>query len=201
MSPRTNGPKCGADTGHGPCGNPAGMGTRHGGYGQCKFHLGNAPNQIVHARRVQAAEAAERFGLRVYTTPAQALQAELERSAGIVEFLVARCAELGRTEMVHGVTERRFEGEPRPDGDGFTTFKAQENVWLGLLYKWVRHHAEVAAVMAKLDLGAQELGLAAELGDRLADAVDGALTGAGLTFAQRADVLALLPARLEEEGQ
>jgi hypothetical protein len=198
MSDRPSGQgrdRCGARRRDGSgktCGLPAGWGTGHVGTGPCRKHLGSTPAHETRARRVQAQEAAERFGLRVMTTAPAALQAELERSAGIVAFLTGQVAGLDPAGMVGGVSERRTG----PGGEEAVVWRAAPHVWLMLLHQWSRHHAEVAASMARLHIDERTVDLTAAIGDRLATALDVALAGAGMPIGQRARVLSLLAGEL-----
>src|SRR5258708_38977216 len=87
--------RCGARTrAAGVCGLPAGWGTEHVGTGPCRVHGGNLPSHVKRARRLAAAAAVSRLGIPVATTPEEALQSELARANGAVEWLSAKVSGL-----------------------------------------------------------------------------------------------------------
>jgi hypothetical protein len=69
------------------CGHPAGWGTPHNGWGLCRIHGGTSPLGEKQAQRLQAAASAQALGVPVETTPEEALEAELWRTAGTVAWL------------------------------------------------------------------------------------------------------------------
>ncbi len=86
------GGKCGAKCHNGKsCSNGAGMGTDHAGWGRCKFHFGSTPAVRLNAERARigwmAKKAAGALQLEVTTTPEDALNAELQRSAQMVGWI------------------------------------------------------------------------------------------------------------------
>lgn len=79
---------CGAKTRKGAtCRRPAGWGTDHNGFGNCKFHFGSTPNNGTAARKAQATEAVIAFGLPREVDPHTALIEEVRRTAGAVSWL------------------------------------------------------------------------------------------------------------------
>jgi hypothetical protein len=158
--------KCGArghQTGE-PCGLPAGWGTSHVGVGNCRKHLGNAPNNVQHARQLQAEDAALRFGVPVQTTASDALLHELCVSRGIVDFIRARLAALPQDEMTFG-SERVTRRQRQPGGgerviEDTSTVRSRPHVWWGLLDQAQRHHAQVAAEIARLGIEERRVQLA-----------------------------------------
>lgn len=73
------------------CRRPAGWGTDHVGEGPCKLHWGRAPQITRAAKRILAeretAAVAVKLGLRIETTPIEALEEMLYKSAGNVAVL------------------------------------------------------------------------------------------------------------------
>jgi hypothetical protein len=71
-----------------PC---VGLGTPHLGVGNCKFHLGNAPNMMKNAVKLKAeqevAKARIEFGEKIPVHPAEALLTTLQISAGQMVWL------------------------------------------------------------------------------------------------------------------
>jgi hypothetical protein len=190
----TDADRCGAlrrdGSGH-TCRQPAGWGTDHLGAGRCKLHGGNTRNHRTAGRLALASRAASEFGVPIETTAPRALANELNRANGIVAYLTARCQELTPAELTGGIAEIRNG----PDGTT-TVFRSAPNVNLVLLKQWSDHVAEVAAVMARLDLSAQELGVA----QAFAVALDRALTRAGVPLGARVETLRLLPGELDAAG-
>ncbi len=165
--PPQHGAKCGANTRHGPCKNPAGFKTSHPGYGQCTFHGGHAPGNVIHANRVMAIEAARKFGLRVDISAEQALLDELALSRGIVEFCREQAMKLAPAEMVYGTERVTLTQRPASGGSGMaeeltTVSKSQPHMWIVLLRDAERHHFAVAAEIARLGIEARRVELERE---------------------------------------
>ena len=79
-------PRCGAHartTGK-PCKRGVGAGTSHPGSGLCSNHGGSSPGGIKQAERLAAEAAAERLGVPVSTTAAEAMQDSLDRANGVI---------------------------------------------------------------------------------------------------------------------
>jgi hypothetical protein len=103
---------CGAKKKNGDkCRNFAGLGTPHLGVGTCKFHLGNAPNQMKHAVKLQAekevAKARIEFGETIPVHPTEALLTTLQLSAGQMVWLQQQLEALDDGEEGKG----SFEGQ------------------------------------------------------------------------------------------
>lgn len=85
--------KCGASTKRGThvCGQPAGFGTDHPGWGHCVYHFGSSPSGKEHADKVRtnvyATRAALNLGMPVESTPEKALADEINRSVGMVAWI------------------------------------------------------------------------------------------------------------------
>jgi hypothetical protein len=110
--------RCGAharSTG-GPCKRGAGAGTSHKGWGRCSNHGGNSPNGQKFAERLAAEAAAERLGLPVSTTAAEALQDGLDRANGLVVWLVSRLQALDPADLTWGLAQRRIRQPTTPGG-------------------------------------------------------------------------------------
>jgi hypothetical protein len=83
--------KCGATNRQGrPCGNVAGFGTDHVGFGRCKFHGGSSPDGRTFAAKQAAAAEAARLGAAVDTDPAEALSLCVSLVSGEVAWLRQR---------------------------------------------------------------------------------------------------------------
>jgi len=113
-APRPHGrqpkPRCGAharSTGK-PCKRGAGAGTSHPGAGLCSNHGGSSPGGTKQAERLAAEAAAERLGLPVSTTAAEAMQDGLDRANGLVVWLVSQLQALDPADLTWGTTQRRI---------------------------------------------------------------------------------------------
>jgi hypothetical protein len=87
--------------GSGYCGQAPGWGTEHVGIGRCKRHGGSAPLYAQKVEKLRAAVAVEQYGLPRHVDPHTALEEELDRSAGHVDWLRMQVAAL-ETEAMHG---------------------------------------------------------------------------------------------------
>lgn len=199
--PRHDGPKCGArgrQSGQ-PCQLPAGWGTAHVGAGNCRKHLGNAPGQIIAARRQLAEDAAEQFGVPLECSADEALLNELAISAGQVRFIRSRLAVLSPDQMTSGwerVTQRQ---RANPNGPGVvieetTVAKSTPNVWWALLEVAQKYHAHVAATVAQLRIEDRRIKRAEELGTAFYEALLLTMQQAGLDPQQQAAILQGIPA-------
>lgn len=161
-------PKCGArrrqDDGK-PCQLPAGWGTDHVGTGPCRKHLGNTPNHEVHAQRIQAEQAALRFGVPIETNTQDALREALNRANGIVAYLLGRVQALSPDAMVAGMERVRRTTRPG-DGQGggqsteiVEVLKTRPNEWVRLLQWWERRLSGLALDMARLGIEQKQLEL------------------------------------------
>lgn len=93
----------------------AGWGTEHPGIGHCKWHGGNSPNGIKHAKQQEALDELAEFKLEQIRTfghdvdidPVTALTQEVRRGAGVVKYLAEKVADLPESELftqtVHGM--------------------------------------------------------------------------------------------------
>lgn len=111
-------PRCGAharSTGQ-PCKRGAGAGTSHPGSGLCSNHGGSSPGGTKQAERLAAEAAAERLGLPVSTTAAEAMQAGLDRANGLVVWLVSQLQALPPDDLTWGLSQRRIRPSAEPGG-------------------------------------------------------------------------------------
>lgn len=162
--PRTNGPKCGANTSHGPCGNPAGKGTPTPGVGRCHRHGGCTSSHQVAARRSLAVDACERFGIPIESSAEDALLYELSMARGQVVYFRARVGELTADQMTQGTERitRRQRGQVIEDT---IVAKSRKNVLVELLEAAQRHHHEVARTCAVLSIEHRRIAQAQEQGE------------------------------------
>jgi hypothetical protein len=191
-------PRCGArKRDGGSCQNGSGARTDHAGTGPCWLHTGATKNGRKNGQRLAAEAAAERLGLPVATTPALALQAGLDRTNGVVAWLLAQVAALEPDDLTWGMTQRRI----RPGQNGAATaveiVQSREVHPLFALYAEAEQRlARIAAEMSRLGIEQRQQNLLEMVGARLADGLDRALADAGVPVGQRARVLQLLPGAL-----
>lgn len=182
-------PKCGQP--HPRC---AGHSKRHGGPCShwpikggtvCRFHGGNAPQVAAAARRrLLAAEAGaqlDQLGVRIETTPIEALEAMLWEAAGNVAVLRQLVAQLG----LHGggTDTTGLYGELYHES-GTPTGRALPNV-LVVMYDAERDRlARLAEACAKLGLDERRVRLVEHQVEQLLAHVTGAIADVGLDAAQ-----------------
>lgn len=186
--------KCGARTrgaNRTPCGKPAGWGTDHVGFGECKLHGGCTATGRKRAARMEAeqlaAEWAERYAeLEPAVEPHDVLLRMVSRAAWLVSFYGRKYRELLHVEgdnalAVVTVRERDWSGS---EGGGSETIRSNDVV----LHIWGRlYHDAIdrAAKLAKtaLDAGVEErkVRLAEAQADELADMFREFMDALGLT--------------------
>ena len=89
--------RCGAKTRAGtPCAYPAGRGTDHVGFGNCKHHFGATPSGAKHAAKLEAAALAEARGIE----PFAAIQQSLDNANGMLAFFEAKVRALPAAKVV-----------------------------------------------------------------------------------------------------
>lgn len=120
-------PVCGAartKAGGAPCQKPAGWGTDHAGFAECRLHGGMAPGQRQAAAGAMArAHVASLIGPVDDIEPQEALQLAISLTAAEVQFFGERIAELGVDEIAGQATVKTVRraasaGEDRGDDDG-----------------------------------------------------------------------------------
>lgn len=82
------------------CKRTAGAGTDHVGIGRCSRHGGAAPSYAAEVERLRAVKTVEQFGLPKEIDPREALEHELHRTVGHVEWLRLEVAKLETEKMV-----------------------------------------------------------------------------------------------------
>lgn len=165
--------KCGAQTrGGSRCGKAAGWGTEHVGIGPCKLHGGTTPTVVKGAQVVMAKQAVETYGLPVATTPQQALEDELARTAGHVAWL---------GQVVQQLEEAELTGPVGTSGvDAKTGLRhhaqAEPSVWVRMYQAERKHLADVAATCLRVGLEAKRVELAQQQGQLIAQVLQAVLT-------------------------
>jgi hypothetical protein len=156
-------PKCGAKTRHkAPCKNVAGYGTSHLGYGNCKFHGGNAPNGVIHAARV----AARHMAVELDVEPHDALLWCVKITAGEVRYFTEKISGLEAEELVVAEEKTRVSS-----GDTVRETSSRAD-----LHLWVHARAQAVDRLARyskmaIDAGVEErrVRLAETLATELSD--------------------------------
>jgi hypothetical protein len=158
---------------------PAGWGTDHVGYGQCKYHGGRMrSNRVASAKAELAAVTGSQFmGLALDVSPGRAMLMCVQVAAGHVAYATQQVAQV-------------------PEDEGFV-----DTVMGKQLHPWARVQAEamdrlVRFSKAAVDCGAEEKAVAdaQQWGTEIARAITGIFTALELTDEQRS----LLPGLLQE---
>jgi hypothetical protein len=184
---RTGQPSC---TGHRrdgePCPTPPITGAD-----KCRMHVGRKAAPVIAEGRLAAAMAI--YGLPIETTPADALLAEVHRTAGHVAWLQQRVADLEEHELVWGRTKDKWGGEDRG-----TTEEAKPHVLLQLYQEERKHLVRVSAEAIRCGIEERRVKLAESQGALVAGVIRAILGDLGLTAEQQAMVSEVVPRRLRE---
>jgi len=189
-------PLCGAQRSNQPpgtlCTRPAGWGTNHVGIGRCKRHGGATTNHEKAAEKVIALRACDNLGVKVETTPLDALWGELYECAGNVEFYRQRVQELPNEpapdvyEVEDGERELKYTGAAGKYGrtyhhSGLPTGEAKPHVWVSLYNEERNRLRQVCAEMLKAGVEQRRLELAEADAQRIFGAVAAAFAAIDLT--------------------
>ena len=128
------------------------------------------------AQREQAYEAVRTFGLPVEIDPAAALLAEVRRSAGAVEWLGERVAELDPEEVIWSRTlGREITGTEFPST--VNEYRAAAHVWVQLYSAERKHLAEVCAKAISAGVAERQVRVAEEQGQLVGDLLRAIIDG------------------------
>lgn len=175
MKQAYGGRKCDAKRSKGGlCGNPAGYGTDHPGFGRCKRHMGSTPAVATAAYREQVAA----MGAPYQINPADALTQEIARSAGHVRWLEMKVA--------------NFELAV-DEADGEERMNASQEALYRVYCAERRHLVEVSTLAIKAGMAERTVRLAEAQAEMLAQAIDRVIAGLGLTDAQLQRVPDVVP--------
>lgn len=164
-------PICGADrsgkstSGPGVCCMPAGWGTDHKGFGQCKLHGGNTPGGIQTAALEEMSMTFRDEPLLGTPIdgimPGEALLLEVRNSAGICEWLKTVIQELGQESMMEGedATARLHQ---------FTNLGIQPSVWMQMYQDERRHLVSTAKACHSAGIEERQVELAEGQGAMIA---------------------------------
>lgn len=167
----------------------------------CRVHGGAAPQVKAAANRrleyATAQQAATQLGLKIDTSPQQALIDEVQRAAGMVAYYGQKVAELAETDpqrLVNGVT--RVEQREGFQAGTTKTVEATTNVWLRLWNEERDRLTRVAAAALKAGIEERRVQLAEAQGALIADVIRRILGRLNLTPDQSALVSEVVPAEL-----
>ena len=184
---RTEQPSC---TGHrrdgDPCPTPPVRGAD-----KCRMHLGKKAGPVIAEAMLTKAMAT--YGLPIETSPADALLAEVHRTAGHVAWLQQRVAELEEHDLVWGTTQIKTGGQ-----DGGHTEAAEPNVWLKLYQQERTHLVRVSAEAIRCGIEERRVKLAESQGALVAGVIRAILGDLNLSADQQALVSEVVPRRLRE---
>lgn len=168
----------------GTCTRPAGWGTPHPGTGRCKLHGGSSPSHIASAVVARIRQETVTYGTPRDVTPAAALLEEVRVSAGHVEWLRGKVAELAPDALVWGVSEIATKQATEFTGTD-TTERAALNMWLEAYHRERRYLLDVSK--AALAAGVEErlVRVAEAYGVQIAGVITQILGQLELTDAQR----------------
>lgn len=148
------------------CGQPAGLGTDHLGFGHCRFHGGTSKAHRVNAQHAMAAEAVANLGLDVKIDPLRALLEELWRTAGAVAWLRDRIREF-------------------PDDLTYLTENGMKpRAFLDVYHREREHLAKVAKMCLDAGVAERQVKLAEEQGALVALAIKAILADLNLSEEQ-----------------
>ncbi|MEV7034625.1 HGGxSTG domain-containing protein [Streptomyces sp. NPDC093272] len=171
----------------------------------CRYHGGLAPQALKAAEgRIMEAKVRQlvtTYGLKIETTPTQALLDEVQWTAGHVAWLRERVQEIesaavaqgtdGEHPLVWGVTRQKTGGE-----DAGTTEEAAPSVWLKLYQAERAHLVKVCSEALRAGIEERRVKLAESQGALVAHAIRAILADLGLSDEQQARVTEVVPRHL-----
>jgi hypothetical protein len=165
------------------------------GQNKCKMH-GGATRQAkaAAAERIAAEKAAAMvvtYGIKVETTPTEAILEEVKWSAGHVAWLRDRVQELEQDALKWGTTKEKTGGD-----DWGSTSEAKPHIFV-VLYQQERDRLiKVCAAAISAGLEERRVRLAEQQGALVADVIKAILADLGLTAEQQAKVPEVVPRHL-----
>lgn len=145
----------------GPCTRPAGWGTEHVGYGNCKLHGGNTAAGRAHGAKLMALDNAVVMGAPIDIEPHDALVWCVRLAAGEVSYCNLMVASLMPREAKGSVVTTKVR--PLSEGkDGESPSQTVEEITYGppALHLWIKVRQDAVASLAKYSKMALEAGVA-----------------------------------------
>jgi hypothetical protein len=142
-----------------------------------------------------ARKAVNTYGLPREVDPAVALLEEVHRSAGHVEWLKAKVAELDEADLVWGVVEEVDKGAGEFTGTDITS-AAKPNVWLELYQQERKHLTAVCKTALAAGIAERQVRLAEQQGALIVGVIQRILDDLALTAEQKARVPEVVPRHL-----
>lgn len=159
----------------GYCSKSPGWGTEHAGIGRCKRHGGSTPLYAMHVEALRAKKAAETFALPRHIDPHTALEEELDRTAGLVDWYTVRIRDL---------KDGQLEG---PVGGGQGAYPEHKlSVWINALSEERVRFRQVAKACIDAGIAQRRVEIAEQQGQLIALAIKGILTALGVIDDPRA---------------
>lgn len=163
----------------------------------CPKHGGSSPQaRKAAALRLQeegARRAMTAYGQSFNTTATEALLNEVCRTAGHVEWLSQKVAELQEGELIWGTTRVKEGGQ-----DGGTTQEAQAHMWLKLYREERAHLVRVCSEAIRCGIEERYVRLAEAHGQLVADALKAILGDLNLSPEQTKLAANVVPLRLRQ---
>lgn len=147
----------------------------------CRFHGGNSPTHLAAAKRRILAEKMVTYGLPVEDgRPEDLLLQEIRRTAGHVQWLGDKIAQLQEEQLVYGTTrvEQQIGGEA--GGYNRITMEAAPTIWLNLYMKERAHLAKCCHMAISSGIEERRVKAAEQLADAIGTAITGMLSRLGL---------------------
>jgi hypothetical protein len=166
---------------------------------RCKLHGSATPRGKAAAERklaeIAAAKTMATYGLAIDINPAEALLAEVHRTAGHVAWIGQRIESMKADDLIWGKTEQVDKAATEYPGVD-TTESSVPHVWLRL-YQQERAHL-VGVCKAAIAAGIEErrVRLAESQGQLMVEIIRGILGDLNLTAEQHAMVPEVVPRRL-----
>lgn len=191
MTKRT-GPFCGSKLrkGDGTCTQSPGWGTPHPGIGRCKLHGGSTSDQIVHVVR-------NTYSTRRDISYSEAVLEEVQYTAGQVEWLRRKVAELEPDELVWGVAERAERNATEFAGTDEIS-RADLNTWVRWYMSERKHLLDACKTAAAIGVEERLVRLAEQGGARLAGLFSAFLDRLGASEEQRRLAITVVPELLRD---
>lgn len=168
---------------------------------RCRTHGSGAKHARAAAARKVAEEKAaglvRTYGLKVDTTPTEALLDEVQWTAGHVAWLRQRVQDIetgdgdAPTALVWGTTRRKTGGD-----DWGETEEAKPNPWIALYQQERTHLLKVCAAAISAGIEERRVKLAEHQGALVAQAIRAILGDLDLTVDQQAKVSEIVPRHL-----